>query len=32
MVSHVIATVTELRIYALYMTPNKNENIIFATH
>ena len=20
------------RIYVLYMTPNKNENVIFATH
>ena len=32
MVSHDITTVRELRIYVLYITPNKNGEVIFATH
>ena len=32
MVNHIKATARELRVYAVYMTQNKNGNIIFATH
>ena len=31
-VNHDIATVRELRINVLCMTPNKNGKVIFATH
>ena len=32
MVNHDIATVRELRNYVLYMTPNKNGEVILATY
>ena len=32
MANHDIATARELRIYVLYMTPNKNGEVIFGTH